>query len=191
MVKRSESPDYELAEMAEVSGTEQFRAFGDDTRRKVLGLLSERAATTSQLAEAIGVPKGSLGHHLKVLEGAGLIQVVRTRRVRALTEKYYGRVARVFKFVDSEGALTAEPFAFFRRAMEEYAPPEPGEPPDIKAAIRHARIPRSRAREFAERMRELADEFAGQERVPGESVYGFVAGVYLTDWPELPEEGEQ
>jgi hypothetical protein len=40
-------------------------------------------------------------------------------------------------------------------------------------------------------MRELADEFAGQERVPGESVYGFVAGVYLTDWPELPEEGEQ
>lgn len=186
MVKDTGSPDYELAEVTEVSGTDQFRAFGDDTRRKVLGLLSEKAATTSQLAEAIGVPKGSVGHHLKVLEGAGLIRVVRTRQVRALTEKYYGRVARVFKFVDSEGAVTAEPFVFFRRAMSEYAPPEGGEPPELRAEIRHARIPPSRAWEFADRVRELADEFGRQEKVPGESVYGFVAGVYLTDWPELP-----
>ena len=26
------------------------------------------------------------------------------------------------------------------------------------------------------------------EGVPGERVYGFVAGVFLTDLPELPEE---
>ena len=50
------------------------------------------------------MPKGTVGHHLKVLEKAGLIRVVRTRQVRALTEKYYGRVARLFelKGVDSD-----------------------------------------------------------------------------------------
>ena len=41
-------------------------------------------------------PQGTVGHHLKVLERGGLVRVVRTRQVRALTEKYYGRVARLF-----------------------------------------------------------------------------------------------
>lgn len=33
-----------------------------------------------------------------MLEAAGLIRVVRTRQVRAVTEKYYGRVAKLFLF---------------------------------------------------------------------------------------------
>jgi hypothetical protein len=44
----------------------------------------------------VGLAKGTVAHHLKVLERAGLIRVVRTRRVRALTENIYGRVARLF-----------------------------------------------------------------------------------------------
>jgi predicted ArsR family transcriptional regulator len=59
-------------------------------------LLRERAASTSELAATLETPKGTVGHHLKVLEAAGLVRVVRTRKVRALTEKYYGRVARLF-----------------------------------------------------------------------------------------------
>jgi hypothetical protein len=31
-----------------------------------------------------------------VLESAGLVKVVRTRKVRALTESFYGRTARLF-----------------------------------------------------------------------------------------------
>ena len=31
-----------------------------------------------------------------MLESAGLVKVVRTRRVRALTESFYGRVARLY-----------------------------------------------------------------------------------------------
>ena len=44
------------------------------------------------------LPKGTVGHHLKVLERAGLIRIVHTRQVRAVTEKFYGRVARLFLF---------------------------------------------------------------------------------------------
>jgi DNA-binding transcriptional ArsR family regulator len=50
------------------------------------------------------MPKGTVGHHLKVLERAGLVRVVRTRKVRALTARYYGRVARVFVLKSDESA---------------------------------------------------------------------------------------
>ena len=50
------------------------------------------------MAGALEIPKGTVGHHCKTLEAAGLIRVVRTRRVRALEEKFYGRTARVFVF---------------------------------------------------------------------------------------------
>ena len=48
--------------------------------------------------------KGTVGHHLKVLEAAGLIRVVRTRKVRALTEKFYGRTARLFLYQTEDPA---------------------------------------------------------------------------------------
>ena len=59
-------------------------------------LLRERAQSTTELAEQVGLAKGTVAHHLKVLEAAGLVRVVRTRKVRALTESVYGRVARLF-----------------------------------------------------------------------------------------------
>lgn len=188
--QRPPKPDYELDEILEVRDPEQFRAVGDVTRQKIISLLTERAATTSQLAGALGQPKGSVGHHLKVLERAGLIRVVRTRQVRALTEKYYGRTARLFLFFDTDESEATEPFMFFRQAMNEYLAPESGEEFGGSSTLAHARIPVERAQEFADRMMDLVDEFRSLDSAPGERVYGFVAGVYLTDLPELPEESE-
>jgi DNA-binding transcriptional ArsR family regulator len=183
--------DYELDDILEVRRPEQFRAVGDPTRQKIISLLSERAATTSQLAEALGQPKGSVGHHLKVLEEAGLIRVVRTRQVRAITEKYYGRTARFFEFMHGEGDLAREPtLHLLRQVMNEYVAPESEDWPDDVLTLRHARIPASRAEEFSKRVLELADEFTDLETVPGERVFGLVAGVFLTDLPELPDEEE-
>ena len=65
-------------------------------RLRIVAILRERAATTTELAEQVGLAKGTVAHHLKVLENAGLVKVVRTRRVRAMTESFYGRVARLF-----------------------------------------------------------------------------------------------
>ena len=175
--------DYELDEILEVGRPDQFRAVGDPTRQKIISLLSERAATTSQLGEALGQPKGSVGYHLKVLEDAGLLRVVRTRQVRAITEKYYGRTARLFMDESSP-----EPGGFFRQAMNERVIPE--EPAVGVSTLRHARISASQAEEFSKRVLELADEFTDLETVPGERVYGLIAGVFLTDLPELPDERE-
>jgi DNA-binding transcriptional ArsR family regulator len=179
-------PDYDFShDVLRVTEPEQFKAAGDPTRQRIMSLLTERAATTSQLAQALGQPKGSVGHHLKVLEKADLIRVVRTRQVRAITEKYYGRTARLFEYVDT----VQEPVVdFFRQAMDEYEEPELGEVPGTLLTLRHARIPAEKAQEFTRRVSELADEFADFESVPGEKVYGFLAQVYLTNLPELPEE---
>lgn len=191
MAGESRKPDYALDEVLEVRETAQFRAAGDPTRSRIISLLSEKAATTSQLAEALGQPKGSVGHHLKVLEEAALIRVVRTRQVRALTEKYYGRTARLFLFKDTGEMSADERIDSLHQAMNERVIPEDPESGLGISTIRHARIPPNKVREFKERVMQLADEFADLESVPGEKVYGFVTGVFLTDLPELPQETEE
>src|SRR5262249_12440895 len=102
---RLPSPDYEADDVLVVREPEQLRALGDDLRAEIVVRLREYARSTTELAEALGLPKGTVGYHLKVLEKAGLIRVVRTRRVRALTERYYGRTARLFIFKSADTDL--------------------------------------------------------------------------------------
>lgn len=58
-------------------------------RPAILRALADGEATVSQLAERLGRPPGTVGHHLKVLQDAGLIRISRTEQVRAITAKFY------------------------------------------------------------------------------------------------------
>jgi DNA-binding transcriptional ArsR family regulator len=117
-------PDYEADDILVVSEAEQLRALADDARRRIVAVLRERAATTTELAEDVGLAKGTVAHHLKVLETAGLVRVVRTRRVRALTESFYGRVARLFVIKSTDDysqlrvRLSPADAATFQRRLE-------------------------------------------------------------------------
>ena len=77
------APDYEADDVLVVREPEQLRALGDDLRSRIVVLLRERALSTTELAERLELPKSTVGHHVKVLEKAGLVRVVRTRQVRA------------------------------------------------------------------------------------------------------------
>ena len=163
-----------------------MKALGHPLRNTILGLLHERAATVSELAVALERPKSTVAHHVKVLNEAGLVQVVRTRRVRAIEERFYGRTARMFYVAVERGGDGDElprDFNDFEVAARESA----GAYHDGKlwGFIRHARISEAQASEFWERMAELVAEF---ERLPrsGETMYGFAVGVYPTDQPTLP-----
>lgn len=189
-----EIPDYELAETLELTDPGQYRALFEDTRRQIVSLLSERAATTSELADVLGKPKGTVGHHLTVLKDAGLIRVVRTRRVRALEAKYYGRTARVFLFHHEHEAVglpqrvLAQAAAEIARQPAAAAPAadDPDAPrPVIDANQRYARIPTDRAHEWTRRMNELLVEFDSQPP-SGEVTYALVFGLYPTDRRPLP-----
>ena len=77
-----------------VTTPEQLRALADPLRDTRLELVLERAATITELAKAVDRPKSTIAYHVNLLVDAGLLLVVRTRWVRAIEERYYGRVAR-------------------------------------------------------------------------------------------------
>lgn len=163
-----------------VLDADQAKLLADRTRNDIIVLLAERPASTQQLAEAMGRPKGSVGYHLKLLEEAGIIEVVDTRKVRAVTEKYYGRVATtyVFPHVGEDG----EGHDFVLEALEEMRPEKDHE--EGFFTLRHARIDEDRVTEFAEELLAIAERFASEPR-SGTTVYGLLIGMYPTDRPSL------
>ncbi len=178
-------PDYDLDDVIVLESPEQFRAIGDPLRFELLGLLSERAATTSQLATALGRPKGTVGHHLNVLAEAGLVRVVRTRQVRALTEKYYGRVARRSVVGDEHAHNVAE--MVLRQALSEVGGSSP-DPAVTSVGLSHLRLDAAQAEAYGQRLSALHDEFMAESPAPGAPVFGLVTGLYPTTWRALDEE---
>jgi len=175
--------DYELDEVVTASTNAQMKAVANDTRMDILNLLLEKAATVSQLADALGKPKGTVGYHAKVLDDAGLIRVVRTNKVRALTEKYYGRVGRTIQF--SRPSAADDHLWFVHDALKPMTHDESHPLPMFTSRV--ARIPVERAIEFSGRIMEVAQEFLELPR-EGDEVYGFLAGVYPTDLPSFGDE---
>ena len=184
------APDYELEPQLEFETNEHYKALFEDTRLRIVDHLLERAATISELAATLGKPKGTIGHHVSVLEEAGLIRVVRTKKVRAIEAKYYGRTARVYIIGDEHlaGARPGEPFLTI--AASEYGAARRHGDVGHFSTLRYARIPDERAAEWAERLGELAQEFASAER-GGETTYGLAIAMYPTDRPHLPDTEEK
>jgi DNA-binding transcriptional ArsR family regulator len=181
-------PDYELADRLALTTPAQVQAMSNPLRTSILSLLHERAATVTELAAAVERPKSTVAHHVKVLTEAGLLRVVRTRRVRAVEERFYGRTARMF-FVALERGVGAQDVPgdfndFEVAARESAAAFRDGK---LWGFIRHARLPEERVGEFWERMAALVEEFDQLPRA-GDTVYGFAVGIYPTDGPTLPEE---
>jgi DNA-binding transcriptional ArsR family regulator len=168
-------PDYEAEETLLVSSPEQLRAMADDVRSAIISLLRERAYSTQQLAKELEMPKGTVGHHLKVLENAGLIHVVRTRQVRALTEKFYGRTAKLFLYQAEDPAdARAIGTTMLRRAANEVerAPDGTGFG-QTKASLSKADVER-----FDRRIKRLQDDFRAAE-TPDGVPYALVTAMYV------------
>src|SRR5881409_2603505 len=187
MSSKSTLPDYELADQIVITAPAQLRAIADPLRDTILDLLLERAATVTELAAAVNRPKSTVAHHVNVLVAAGMLRVVRTRRVRAIDERYYGRTARLF-YVGVVNRPGEDPTTVHANALSVAAAESlPAHEADrLRSILRHARIPRNDAAEFWERVKILASEFAQVPRT-GDTVYGFAAGLYPTDYPTLPD----
>ena len=179
-------PDYELQERILLTSPAELRAMADPLRSTLLDLLLERAATVSELAAAVGRPKSTVAHHVNVLVDAGLLRVVRTRRVRAIEERFYGRTARAF-YVGKVPLEQVTPPPWSNFLADAAAESDAAYHADTMwANHRHARISRERANEFWQRVDEVIQEFSQLPR-EGDTVYGFVAGLYPTEHPTLPD----
>ena len=183
------APDYELAETLDLDYPTQLRALADDTRLAILDLVLERAATTTELAATLGKPKGTIGYHLEVLLAAGLVRVVRSKRVRALEARYYGRTARTF-VIKSFDKGVVEPDFMMRTAIADMAAARDRLPDEAHEGaiqtMRYARIATGRLEEYRRRLDQLAAEFTAESRV-GDVVWALVLALFPTVRPHLPD----
>lgn len=86
-------------------------------RRRILAALTEPASAAG-LSEQLGMPRQNIGHHLRALEAAGLIQLAEERRKRGFTERLF---------------VAAQNYVFDPAMMQ--APPDPDA---VDAQDRHA-----------------------------------------------------
>jgi DNA-binding transcriptional ArsR family regulator len=160
---------------------------GEPLRAALLELPLERAATVTEMARALGRPKSTVAYHVNLLVDAGLLRVVRTQRVRAIDERYYGRVARTFYVGALSRPEDMQLVAAINGIAEAAAESAPAKAADqLRCTLVHARIPIEEVRNFWAEVQEVARRFAQIQR-SGDQVYGFVAGLYPTDAPTLPD----
>ncbi|MFJ3770378.1 ArsR/SmtB family transcription factor [Streptomyces sp. NPDC090075] len=187
MSNNTRLPDYDLADITDVTAPAQLRALAGPLRDAILELLLERAATVTELAAALDRPKSTIAHHVSVLMDAELLKVVRTRRVRAIEERYYGRTARIFRvgrISPADGVTPPYGTNDLVTAATESVPAH--EADQLSSIVRYVRIPREQALDFWMRVLALANDYAQLPRT-GDVVYGFAAGLYPTERPALPE----
>ena len=176
--------DYELADEISADTAARLKALGDPLRQLILDLVLERAMSVTELAVRVRRPKGTVAHHVDVLSEVGLLTVVRTRKVRALEERFYGRTARTIMFPSHahDGDL---PFFADARAVAD---------PEAMAAdlpttftMRSVRIPEELASAFSERVLALALEFS---RLPrgGTREYALLAAFFPTNRSVAPPD---
>ncbi|PGH44211.1 Helix-turn-helix domain-containing protein [Micromonospora sediminicola] len=184
-------PDYDLDDLLVVTAPEQLRALADPLRGTLLELLLERAATVNEMARAVDRPKSSVAYHVNQLVDAGLLRVVRTRRVRAIEERFYGRVARTFYVGALHRPEDKQVVARINGLAEAAAEAAAAHAADeLRCTLVHARIPIEDVREFWAEVQALARKFAQIPRA-GDQVYGFAAGLYPTDAPSLPDAADE
>ena len=171
-----------------VNTSQQFKAFGDPLRSRILSVIQFQPATAKQIADKLNIPPGTIGHHLQVLEDAGLVQVVARRLVRSIVAKYYTRTARIFMFdfsyeVAEDMAMSLNIITHARDELAD-AFMSIGEEASLLASFPHARLSPERAKEYQQRLNNLIDEFLEEATDPAGTVYGlcstlFIAPVYM------------
>ena len=167
-----------------LDSSEQLKAIAHDTRAKILRILEDGPASAKKLSGLLDMTHGNVGHHIKVLREAGFIEVVEERRVRALTERFYGLTYDRLRFSTNHSDRLQ--FTLSQAALE--AMPAASQPFDPPAVFFTVRMSPEKAATFNDRLMTLANEFASAADDNGDK-YGMTAAVFLTDTPRV-EAGE-
>ena len=186
----------ELPLRLSITTARQFQAFSDPLRSRILGIIQNQPATAKQIADQLGKPPSTVGHHLAVLEETGLAQVVARRLVRGIVAKYYTRTARIFNFelppeVRGKRPVSVDIMTHVRDELAE-AIAERGEEDENEIGCNgfpHSRMSPGRARHYQERLDALMNEFIAEPFDPDGAVYGlgiaiFAAPGYLQHVPD-------
>jgi DNA-binding transcriptional ArsR family regulator len=78
----------------DVTDPRLVKALAHPLRLRILGVLDERMASPSELAEELNAPLGNVSYHVRILASLGLIQLVKETPRRGSVEHHYQAVAR-------------------------------------------------------------------------------------------------
>ncbi|MGX4733885.1 ArsR/SmtB family transcription factor [Kitasatospora griseola] len=164
-------------DVQQISTSAQHTALAHPVRQRLLFALSARPSTISRLAAQLGVNKGSVSHHLRVLCEAGLVQEAGTRRVRGGTEKYYRRTAERLFVAEPRAEGTAALLGAVAQELER-------SPVEHVLTLRHIRLGPARAARLAETLAALVEET--EEDPEGEPVHGLLVTLYQQAGAQAP-----
>lgn len=175
-----------------INTLQQFKAINDPVRSRILGIIQNQPATAKQIADRLDATPGAIGHHLHVLEAAGLAQVVARRITRGIVTSYYTRTARIFNFefpAEVRGDRSAS-LDFVTELRDEIAETlaAHGEEGVCSTSFPRARLSPERAEEYRQRLIDLVYEFANETADPQGQVYSMFTALFLAP-PYL--QGEQ
>lgn len=185
-------PDLPLS--VTINTAEQFKAISDPLRLRILSIIRHQPATAKQIATRLEASPGTIGHHLHVLEKAGLAQVVARRVTRGIIAKYYTRTGRIIKYdVPTEIAGIDYHLEFLDNARDELSEAllDYKEDTEVYCGFPHARISPERAEFYGQRLRELMNDFLQEPIDPEGQVYALSVALFKAPaWQSVIKENE-
>jgi DNA-binding transcriptional ArsR family regulator len=173
-------PDLPVSHM--IDSEQQFKAISDPVRSRILGIIQNQPATAKQIADRLGATPGTIGHHLRVLEEAGLAQVVARRVTRGIIANYYTRTARIFTFELPPDVVGQIPVALeiIDTARDELVESLQGraDDPYCNQSFPHVRLSPERAKVYYERLQALVDDILREPYDPDGEVYGILTAMF-------------
>lgn len=164
-----------------ITTLKQFRALSDPTRTRILSIIQHQPATAKQIADRLNGTPGAIGHHLKVLEAAGLAQVVAKRVTRGIIAKYYTRAARLYNY-DMPPELTGESVILdiFRTAFREFSEVVSERPDGLHTQVGfpRARLSEAKLQEYSGRITQLMNDFVAEPADPAGKVYSMCTALF-------------
>lgn len=187
-VEPNQEDAFEPAEVFVIEDLETLRACLHPLRLAVLEALQEQALNVAQVGERLGIRSTTLYYHVRELEKAGLIRLVRTAIESGIQTKYYRAVARFYRLPlamlqggDGQERLDASVELVMTTldltAWQLHAALVQGvlsEHPDMSLVHRWiVRTTPQRAREFKRRLQELIELFQSLDQEGGEVTLEF------------------
>ncbi len=181
-----------------VSTEQQFKAISDMVRSRILGVIQHQPLTARQIASRLHATPGAIGHHLHVLEEAGLVKVVARRITRGIVASYYTRTARIFDYdlpPDVRGYHTVNLDLVARmqtEMLDSIVSYEDADPARVDAFPR-VRLSLEKALEYRRRFTALLDEMIEEKPDPQGEVYDIFFAIFKAppymQVATTPEEG--
>lgn len=175
----------ELPPTVAITTLQQFKAVSHPLRTQILSIIQHQPATAKQIANRLKASTGSIGHHLKLLEEAGLAQVVAKRVTNGIIAKYYARTGKIFMFelppeLVSPRSVTKD---IVGNALAELHATldEKGEQASVLSGYPRRKLSAKQIAKYEQRMTKLIDDFINEPADPQGVAVGLVYALF-----ELP-----